>query len=362
MERSNAELMHIKNDQLSVVMMKMYENSTEAIFFFDTEGKALALNPAAEKIVDGEVLKQLIQGAEKAICQACREKKKKKELLTCLNCYLSSSQPDDFSSFQVYLETKDIGIVPYAATFHTIDSENGIRVFMLRNLSKQFKTQEKLYQNTMMKDVIKAQENERIRISRELHDGVAQELLSALVDIRVMKYMTSEEAVINKIKQTEATMTRLLDDIRNLSVELRPAALDDLGLEAAFRSHFKRIQQNFGIIVKFTSDISKKRYGSEIETVIYRVCQEAVLNSIKYAQVDEVKVFLFEKGNTLQLIVQDEGIGFKHGDKPIGSGLGLFGMRERSEIVYGDFEVSAVIGKGTQVLLNVPVGDFPKEG
>ena len=362
MERTNAVLMPIKNDQLSAMMMKMYENSTEAIFFFDTEGKALALNPAAEKIVDGEVLKQLIQGAEKAICQACRGYTSEKELPTCLNCYLSSSQPDDFSSFQVYLETKDIGIVPYAATFHTIDSENGIRVFMLRNLSKQFRTQEKLYQNTMMKDVIKAQENERIRISRELHDGVAQELLSALVDIRVMKYMTSEEAVINKIKQTEATMTRLLDDIRNLSVELRPAALDDLGLEAAFRSHFKRIQQNFGIIVKFTSDISKKRYGSEIETVIYRVCQEAVLNSIKYAQVDEVKVFLFEKGNTLQLIVQDEGIGFKHGDKPIGSGLGLFGMRERSEIVYGDFEVSAVIGKGTQVLLNVPVRDFPKEG
>ena len=362
MERSNAGVMPIKNDQLSAMMMNMYENSTEAIFFFDKEGTALALNPAAEKIVDGEALKQLIQGAEKAICQACRGYTSEKDLHTCLNCYLSSSQPDDFSSFQVYLETKNLGVVPYAATFHTIDSENGIRVFMLRNLSKQFKTQEKLYQNTMMKDVIKAQENERIRISRELHDGVAQELLSALVDIRVIKYMTSEEEVLKKMKQTEATMTRLLDDIRSLSVELRPAALDDLGLEAAFRSHFKRIQQSYGLNVEFTSNISKNRYGSEIETVIYRVCQEAILNSIKYAQVDVVQVYLSEQEHTLHLIVQDEGIGFVYGDKPIGTGLGLFGMRERSEIVFGDFKVSSVIGKGTKVLLNVPVGDFPKEG
>ncbi|QBP41081.1 sensor histidine kinase [Paenisporosarcina antarctica] len=343
-------------------MMKLFENSTEAIFFFDPKGTAIAINPAAEKIVDPEVLTQLLQGAKRALCQSCRGYTSDTNLHTCINCYLSSSQPDDFSSFQVYLETRDAGVIPYTATFHTIDAENDVRVFMLRNMTKQFKTQERLSQNTMMKHVIEAQENERKRISRELHDGVAQELLSALVDIRVTKYMSSKEEILNKIKQTEATMTRLLDDIRNLSVELRPAALDDLGLEAAFRSHFKRIQQSYGLLVDFKSDISKKRYGSEIETVIYRVCQEAMLNAIKYAQVEVVKVFLFEKGNTLHLIVQDEGIGFNLLDKPIGTGLGLFGMSERSEIMNGDFEVSSGIGKGTTVRLNVPVGDLRKEG
>ncbi|MBE3102794.1 MAG: sensor histidine kinase [Bacilli bacterium] len=343
-------------------MMKLYENTTEAIFFFDMDGTALSLNPAAEKIVDGEVLAQLLQGAEQAICKTCRGYTSDTDLQTCFNCYLSSSQLDNFSSFQVYLETKDAGIVPYAATLHTIDPQTGVRVFMLRNLTKQFKTQEKLHQNTMVKHVIEAQENERKRISRELHDGVAQELLSALVGIRVMKYMTSEVEVIKKMNQTEATMTRLLEDIRNLSVELRPAALDDLGLEAAFRSHFKRIQQSYGLAVEFISNISKKRYGSEIETVIYRVCQEAVLNTIKYAQVEVVKVFLYEKGNTLQLIVQDEGIGFKPEDKPIGTGLGLFGMRERAELVYGDFKVTSSICKGTTVRLHVPVGELHKEG
>lgn len=348
-------MIRAEDGQLNDLMMKMFENSTEAIFFFDVEGRAIALNPAAEKIVDSEVLKQLLLGAEQAICQSCRGYTSDTVLQTCLNCYLNSSQLDDFSSFQVYLETKEAGIVPYAATFHTIDPRNGTRVFMLRDLTKQFKTQEKLYQNSMVKHVIEAQENERKRISRQLHDSVAQELLSAVVDIRVMKYMTSEVDVLEKMNQTEATMTRLLDDIRNLSVELRPASLDDFGLQAAFRSHFKRTEQSYGLMVDFVSDISEKRYGSEIETVIYRVCQEAVLNALKYAQVDTLKVFLFENGTTLQLIVQDEGIGFEHGDQPIGTGLGLFGMRERAELVYGNLEVSSGTGKGTTVRLRVPV-------
>ena len=84
------------------------------------------------------------------------------------------SNPDiDFTSFQVYLDTKGRGVIPYTAVIQTIDVENGIRVFMLRDLTTQFKTQEILNQKRMMKNIIKAQEDERKRISRELHDSVA---------------------------------------------------------------------------------------------------------------------------------------------------------------------------------------------
>lgn len=345
------------------MLMKLFDNSTDAIFFFDAAGKALALNPAAEQILDKDALAHLKRGSIEAMCMACRGYTSEVELQTCLDCYFSDNAgPDDFSSFQVYLKTKGKGVVPYAATFHTIDEESGVRVFMLRDLTKQFKTQEQLYQNKMMKHVIEAQENEQKRISRELHDSVAQELLSAMVDVRIMKYMTKEEEVLNKLKQTEASMTRLLDDIRNLSVELRPAALDDFGLEAAFRSHFKRVEQSYGMEVEFSSDISTKRYGNEIETVVYRICQEAVLNAIKYAQVDTLKVSLFEKGRTLQLLVEDEGEGFTKGDDPIGTGLGLYGMRERAELVHGDFEVVSQIGQGTTIRVRIPIRNIGEEG
>ncbi|WP_088006823.1 sensor histidine kinase [Indiicoccus explosivorum] len=339
------------------MLIKMFENSTDAIFFFDANGKALALNPAAEQIIDKDVVTQLRQGEFQAMCQACRGYTSDTELQTCLSCYFShNSDPEDFSSFQVYLETEGKGVLPYAATFHTIDPENGVRVFMLRDLTKQFKTQERLYENKMMKHVIEAQENEQKRISRELHDSVAQELLSAVVDLRVVKYMTQDQDVLDKVRQTEATMTRLLDDIRNLSVELRPAALDDFGLEAAFRSHFKRVEQSYGLEVEFKSDIGTRRFGNEIETVVYRICQEAVLNAVKYAQVDSVKVTLTVETQFLKLRVEDKGAGFEKGDDPIGTGLGLHGMRERAELVHGDLTVQTKIGKGTAVQLSIPIG------
>ncbi|WP_151734251.1 PAS domain-containing sensor histidine kinase ['Paenibacillus yunnanensis' Narsing Rao et al. 2020] len=344
-------------------MMKLFENSTEAIFFFDREGRALAMNPAAKNIVDPDILKQLYQGYPEALCGTCRGYTSELELRTCHNCYFNTPDSEEFSSYQVYLETKDKGIIPFAATFHTIDEASGVRVFMLRDLTRQFKTQEKFYQNKMMKHVIEAQENERKRISRELHDSVAQEVMGAVIDLRLLKYMTADEQLLKKVKQTEMSMTRLLNDIRNLSVELRPAALDDFGLEAAFRSHFKRMEQSYGLVIEFHSQLSDKRYGSEIETVMYRVCQEAVLNALKYAQVDKVKVTLAENDGVLRLLVEDEGIGFHPGDEPGGTGLGLFGMQERAELVGGTFSVDSGVGRGTRILLQIPLRNtLNKEG
>lgn len=351
------ELISDKKDQLIDLMLKMYENSTEAIFFFTSEGQTISMNPAAEKIMNVQMLEQLKKGAENALCNVCRGYTSESDLTTCKDCYFTSSNHEDFSSFQVFLETVGKGIVPYAATFHVIDAEKGTRVFILRDLSIQFETQTKLQQNTMMKNVIKAQENERKRISRELHDSVAQELLSAVVDLRALKYMTDDKDVLKKTNESTATLTRLMDDIRNLSVELRPSALDDLGLEAAFRSHFKRLVESSGLNIDFTSTIERNRYENEVETVLYRVCQEAVFNAIKYAQVETVQVHLFEEGNILQLIVKDEGIGFIFGDHPIGTGLGLYGMNERAELVLGNVSISSGIGKGTTVHLRVPLDE-----
>ncbi|MCM3611136.1 sensor histidine kinase [Planococcus sp. MERTA32b] len=342
-------------DFQSELMMKMYANSSEAIFFFDRDGKTLSLNPAAANIMENDVLEQLIAGADSAICEACRGFTSESENQTCKNCFFESVEPANFTSFQIHLKTKGKGVVPYTATFHTIDSERGIRVFMLRDLTTQFETQKKLHQNTMMRHVIEAQENERKRISRELHDSVAQELLSAVVELRALKYMTGDQKVLDKAEDTKATLTRLLDDIRNLSLELRPASLDDFGLEAAFRSHFKRIEESYGISIELVSSINKKRFDSEIETVFYRICQEAVLNSIKYAFVEEIKVHLYEEDSHLHLITVDEGLGFKEGQSPKGTGLGLFGMRERAELVNGKVEISSELGKGTTVHLSVPL-------
>lgn len=343
---------------LTDMLMKMYDNSAEAIFFFDRFETVIAMNRAAEQILEPEIVQRMIAGEERAICFSCKGYTSNQELKTCVSCYIENPT-SDFSSFQVYLDTKGKGVIPYAASYQTIDEENKIRLFMLRDLTRQFETQEALHQNVMTKRVIQAQEDERKRISRELHDSVAQEMISALVDLRVLKYMNIDDEVLQRIQQTEVSLMRLLDDIRHLSVELRPATLDDLGLEAAFRTHFKWIEKNYGLVIDFTTNLKAKRYGEEIETVVYRVCQEAVLNALKYAGTDEIKVTIFEHEGKLELHVEDTGVGFDQtaGD-PQGTGLGLYGMRERVELVDGQFILQSELGKGTKVTIRLPLASI----
>lgn len=341
--------------QLEDSMMKMYYNSTEAIIFLNSKGNVLALNPAAKSLLSHDVLKQ-IHGAENdVICQFCMGYTNEEELMSCFNCFFNKPE-NDFTSFQVYLKLKDGTITPFTASYKMIDEEKKIYVLTLLDLTKQSKMRESLYRSKMTKYIIKAQEDERKRISRELHDCVAQELLSSLVDIRVLKYLNLNEEALKKLEQTEKSLARLLDEIRNISVELRPASLDDLGLDAAFRSHFKWVEKNYGIIVHFSAELSSARYNNEIETVVYRICQEAVLNAIKYANTEEISVRLYEENDNLILIVEDKGAGFDvQFNEPKGTGLGLYGMRERVELVNGILNIQSEPNKGTRIQIHIPL-------
>lgn len=340
---------------LSDLLGKFYETSMEPIFIFDRQGTILSMNPAAEDIIPTFSLEKIRMNNAEGFCSTCRGYTSTEELMSCVDCYFSDPYVD-FTSFQVHLETKDKGIVPYSASFQTIDRVAGIRVLLLHDLTNQFMTQEMVYRTKMIKSTIKAQEDERKRISRELHDSVAQELISSLVDLRLLKYLQVQDEVLNKVHQTEATLHRLLEQIRNLSVELRPASLDDLGLEAAFRSHFKWVEKIYGVQVRFRAELSGARFNNEIETVVYRICQEAVLNSLKYAEIDEVEVRLFQSEHNLELMVQDTGVGFQvnYIDSK-GTGLGLYGMRERTDLVKGTLSIVSALGEGTKIHLQIPI-------
>ena len=347
--------MHMSQIPLPEILINLFNNSNEKIFIFDSESKVIAMNQSAKDILKDDVFHEMLSGKRKAICGTCRGYTNEEELRTCKSCYVTNPS-EEFVSFQVYLDTKNKGVVPYTASFQTIDPENGIQVLMLRDVSDQIKRHEILHKKLQVNQILKAQEEERKRISRELHDSVAQEMLSLLVDIRVLKYMTSDESIVAKVRQTEGTLMRLLEDIQHLSVELRPSTLDDLGLEAAFRTHFKTVEKNYGLIVHFTSSIGSKRYEGEIETAVYRICQEAVLNALKYAEVDEVYVEILEQDKDLRLSVSDKGCGFSLDNiNPEGTGLGLYGMRERAELIKGNLNIQSAVGEGTVIVLEVPL-------
>ncbi len=114
--------------------------------------------------------------------------------------------------------------------------------------------------------------------------------------------------------------------------------------------------KNYGLVVHFTAELDSKRYEGEIETVVYRVCQEAVFNALKYAGPEDLAVRLFEDDGYLKLHVIDEGIGFNlNAIHPKGTGLGLYGMRERAELVEGRTTILSKPGNGTSVRLEIPL-------
>src|SRR5699024_314542 len=119
--------------------------------------------------------------------------------------------------------------------------------------------------------------------------------------------------------------------------------------------YFKQIESNYGMEIIYHSSLDAQRFDNEIETVVYRVVQEALFNAIKYANVDKVEIDLHYNRNRLIAEVVDRGIGFIKTDQPQGTGLGIYGMYERAELVNAEVNVDSQIGRGTIVTLEVPI-------
>lgn len=276
------------------------------------------MNDAAEEIISKD---NNYSAMTNAICNRCEGYSNEFALQSCINCYLDTTKPNDMN-FQVFMKTVDNKIQPFTASYQCIDDEAQIYAFTLQDISPQIERQEKMYQRQMLRKTIAAQENERKRISRELHDSVVQEMLNVDVELRLLKYQQDMAQLIEKSEHIELLMSNLINDIRDLSVELRPSSLDDLGLEAAFKSYFKQLEYNYGLNVVYQSNIQTIRFDSEIETVVYRVVQEAIFNALKYAGVYEVEVTIQQTEEGLIAEIIDRGKGFDPNLKPQGTGLG----------------------------------------
>ena len=344
-------MLDVDNLDLENLLKKYYEKTNEKIVFVNKDGKVIAMNDAAEEIISKD---NNYSAMTNAICNRCEGYSNEFALQSCINCYLDTTKPTDMN-FQVFMKTVDNKIQPFTASYQCIDDEAQIYAFTLQDISPQIERQEKMYQRQMLRKTIAAQENERKRISRELHDSVVQEMLNVDVELRLLKYQQDMAQLIEKSEHIELLMSNLINDIRDLSVELRPSSLDDLGLEAAFKSYFKQLEYNYGLNVVYQSNIQTIRFDSEIETVVYRVVQEAIFNALKYAGVYEVEVTIQQTEEGLIAEIIDRGKGFDPNLKPQGTGLGLYGMNERAELVKGTVNIETHIGKGTIITLEVPV-------
>ncbi len=205
--------------------------------------------------------------------------------------------------------------------------------------------------------LISAQEDERRRISRELHDDMNQRLAVLALHIQSAQMgLDASSSIYRTLQKLYDGVSSLSDDVRRLAYQLHPSILDDLGLEVALRSFIGDFSKWEGIPVVFTPTNIPVSLPQEITSCLYRLTQECLRNVSRHAQATQVDVGLLREVGGLRLSIKDNGKGFKVEEKRKGQyGLGLIGMQERVRVVQGTCDVKSVLGQGTQVTVWVPI-------
>ena len=205
--------------------------------------------------------------------------------------------------------------------------------------------------------LIKAQEDERRRISRELHDEIGQALTASKISLQSLDRSAEDFVVANR--RTMKTIEDVLQQVRNLSLDLRPPMLDDLGLAAALRSYLDRQVQSDAFSVSCELDPIADGLSLEIETACFRVLQEVITNIVRHAQASHVQVELRQHEKELQLLIRDNGIGFDvqaaRESAARGESLGLLGMEERVRLLSGRIDIRSSPERGTEVYVYFPI-------
>jgi signal transduction histidine kinase len=205
-----------------------------------------------------------------------------------------------------------------------------------------------------LRRVVEAQEQERARLARELHDETGQALTSILLGLRSLEDAVGTDEGRASAAALRELVVSTLQDVRRLAVELRPAALDDFGLVPALERLVDAFRENAGIDVALEARLGEERLGSELETTLYRFVQEALTNVLKHAEATRVSISLVRADASVSAVVEDDGRGFGVDDaRP--DALGLAGMSERAALVGGRVSVESAPGRGTTLAIEVPV-------
>jgi PAS domain S-box-containing protein len=217
------------------------------------------------------------------------------------------------------------------------------------------------HQNALVTQLVEVQESERRHLAAELHDQIGQVLTGLQFMLESSKNPTGG-AHVNQIIEAQDTVSGLIEQIREMSLNLRPPMLDDIGLLPTLLWHFERYTKQTGVEVIFVHSGITERLSPEIETTVYRIIQEALTNVARYAQVNEAFVKLTLQEKILGIEVTDFGFGFDSSAEGFKwSTAGLAGMRERANMLGGYLVVKSAPNEGTQILAMLPLDQKPME-
>ena len=201
----------------------------------------------------------------------------------------------------------------------------------------------------LMRALLTAQEEERTRIARDLHDQIGQALTAMLIGLD-RSLERPDAAALAQLREL-ASVT--LADVRRIALDLRPSVLDELGLEAAVTRYARELHERYRLDVAVLITLPR-RLARQEETVLYRVVQEALTNVVRHARAREVSIVATARGGAVRLVVEDDGVGFDPAALTPAEQIGLLGMRERVELVGGSLRIESARGAGCSVHARVP--------
>jgi PAS domain S-box-containing protein len=338
---------------------ELFENAKDAIYVHDLQGTYLSINRAAEKL-SGYSREEIIGHNFKEFVAA-------EHVRYVRDSFWRKLAQQGETTYEVEVIAKDGRRVPIEISSRAI-YENGALVGvqgMARDITERKQAQDAL--QMFSRQLIEAQEDERRRIARELHDQIGQILSAVKMNLHTVQQFCPGPEASSYIKDNIEAVDQALRLVRDLSVDLRPPILDDLGLTTALRWYVDRYTKRTGLSVNILIDLpdENERFSRELETACFRIAQEALTNVVRHAEATEVVVRLSRDHDALLLAVKDDGVGFDverlRNRAPRVATLGLISMQERAHAAGGTIELDSAPASGTEIRFSLPLDGKPSD-
>lgn len=333
---------------------ELFENARDAIYVHDLQGNYIRVNHAAETLSGYK--------REEIVGHNFVEFVAVGDLTFGRKTFYAKLAEQGETAFEVDVIAKDGRRVPVEVRSRAI-YETGVMVGV-QGIARDI-TERKLAQDALQmfsRQLIEAQEDERRRISRELHDQIGQILTAIKMNLHTLPQVRQPSEITCYVKDNIDAVDEALRLVRDLSVDLRPPVLDDFGLVTALCWYVDRYTKRTGLTVDVIIGLpdQNQRFSRDVETAFFRVAQEALTNIVRHAQATQVVLQLVKKGNVLLLSIKDDGVGFDPGSlrkrAPRAATLGLISMQERAYAAGGVVEIDSAISSGTEVRFSLNLG------
>lgn len=250
------------------------------------------------------------------------------------------------------LQKEENGIKSVLCVFNDITKRKEMEI-QLKDLIETLKDQQKSL-SRLSKELIRAQEDERKRISHDLHDVIGQRLTAISFNLESARSGSfNDDEISTKLVDASGLVKDTIRDVQDFSFSLRPTILDDLGLTPAMKIYAKKYQKRTGIVVEIKDEQFLEGIESDIKIVLYRIFQEGLTNIAKHSKADNVYIFFNTEPKNIKMFIVDNGIGIDI-QKNKNKGLGLLGISERLQMIGGSLDISKSKEKGTQLIITTP--------